>query len=225
MQAVLEQMVKKNILTSLHSGVTTLRSMGEVSYRDLANKARIEAGKYVGPRVLACGYGVTVHAGHTDGLMGIPCETPEQCRRVIADDAAHHADWIKIFVTGGVFDAEVKGEPGVVRMSYELATASCHEAHRLGYRVASPYGKYRRRAHRAESRRGYHRARSPYGPGDHRPVQSPSGGGHLHHFTGGRHREAARRADQNDGGQPVQRGGGHGSHHRKRKTGAGHDIP
>lgn len=137
MQAVLEQMVKKNILTSLHSGVTTLRSMGEVSYRDLANKARIEAGKYVGPRVLACGYGVTVHGGHTDGLMGIPCETPEQCRRVIADDAAHHADWIKIFVTGGVFDAEVKGEPGVVRMSYELAKASCDEAHRLGYRVAS----------------------------------------------------------------------------------------
>lgn len=137
MHAVLERIVKKNILTTLHSGVTTLRSVGEVSYCDLANKDKIEAGKYVGPRVLSCGYGVTVHGGHTDGLMGIPCETPEQCRKVIADDAAHHADWIKIFVTGGVFDAEVKGEPGVVRMNYELAKASCDEAHRLGYRVAS----------------------------------------------------------------------------------------
>ena len=137
MQMVLDRMVRKNILTTLHSGVTTLRSMGEVAYQDLANKEKIEAGKYIGPRVLACGYGVTVHGGHTDGLMGIPCETPQQCRKVIADDAAHHADWIKIFVTGGVFDAEVEGEPGVVRMDYELAKASCDEAHRLGYRVAS----------------------------------------------------------------------------------------
>lgn len=137
MQTVLGSVVKKNILTSLNAGITTIRSVGEVSYRDLANRDMINFGKYVGPRVLACGYGVTVHGGHTDGLMGIPCDTPEECIKVIQDNAAKGADWIKIFVTGGVFDATTKGEPGVVRMSYELAKASCDEAHRLGFKVAS----------------------------------------------------------------------------------------
>ncbi|WP_067536199.1 amidohydrolase family protein [Emergencia timonensis] len=137
MQTVLSSVVKKNILTSLNAGITTIRSVGEVSYRDLANRDMINIGKYVGPRVLACGYGVTVHGGHTDGLMGIPCETPEECVKVIRDNAAKGADWIKIFVTGGGFDAAVKGEPGVVRMPYELAKASCDEAHKLGFKVAS----------------------------------------------------------------------------------------
>ncbi len=137
MQKVLSSIVKKNILTSLHAGITTIRSVSEVSYQDLANRDMINIDKYVGPRVLACGYGVTVHGGHGDGLMGIPCETPEECVKVVQDNAARGADWIKIFVTGGVFDAEVKGEPGVVRMPYELAKASCDEAHRLGIKVAS----------------------------------------------------------------------------------------
>lgn len=137
MQAVLGTVVKKNLLTTLNAGITTVRSVGEVSYRDLDNRNKINSGQYVGPRLLACGYGVTVHGGHTDGLMGIPCDTQQECIKVIQDNAAKGADWIKIFVTGGVFDATVKGEPGVVRMSYELAKASCDEAHRLGYKVAS----------------------------------------------------------------------------------------
>ena len=40
-------------------------------------------------------------------------------------------------ITGGVLDAEKKGEPGVLRMAPELVKAACDEAHRLGLPVAA----------------------------------------------------------------------------------------
>ena len=40
-------------------------------------------------------------------------------------------------ITGGVLDAEKKGEPGVLRMAPELVRAACDEAHRLGLPVAA----------------------------------------------------------------------------------------
>ena len=40
-------------------------------------------------------------------------------------------------ITGGVLDAEHKGEPGVLRMQPELVKAACDEAHRLGLQVAA----------------------------------------------------------------------------------------
>lgn len=49
--------------------------------------------------------------------------------------AAHGADVIKLFVTGGVFDATKMGEPGVLRMSPQIAAAACSAAHKLGLPV------------------------------------------------------------------------------------------
>ncbi len=42
---------------------------------------------------------------------------------------------IKLFVTGGVFDATEVGEPGVLRMPVEVATAACKAAHDMGLPV------------------------------------------------------------------------------------------
>ena len=47
------------------------------------------------------------------------------------------ADLIKLMITGGVLDAEVPGEPGVLKMPPEYVKAACDEAHKLGYTVAA----------------------------------------------------------------------------------------
>ena len=48
---------------------------------------------------------------------------------------ARGADVIKLFVTGGVFDATEVGEPGVLRMPVEVAAAACEAAHEVGLPV------------------------------------------------------------------------------------------
>ena len=48
---------------------------------------------------------------------------------------AHGADVIKLFVTGGVFDATEVGEPGVLRMPVDVAEAACKAAHEVGLPV------------------------------------------------------------------------------------------
>ena len=53
------------------------------------------------------------------------------------DCFAHKCDLVKLFITGGVFDAEKEGEPGVLRMSPEIAAAAVDEAHKLGMHTAA----------------------------------------------------------------------------------------
>ena len=40
-------------------------------------------------------------------------------------------------ITGGVMDAEVVGEPGILRMPPEIVAAACDEAHKAGLMVAA----------------------------------------------------------------------------------------
>ena len=51
--------------------------------------------------------------------------------------AAEKPDLIKLMITGGVMDAEVVGEPGVLRMQPALVKAACDKAHALGMKVAA----------------------------------------------------------------------------------------
>ncbi len=133
----LQKQVKKSLLAQLHSGVTTVRSVGELYYTDLANRDQILAGAYVGPRLLVSGTGVSVPDGHMAGTMAAICTTPEQAVRAVNAAIEKKVDWIKIFVTGGVLDASDTGEPARLRMPLELARAACDAAHAKGMRVAA----------------------------------------------------------------------------------------
>ena len=134
-RAVLRRIVRGSAQQQLASGVTTVRGAGDPLYADIDVRNAIEAGKYVGPRIVAPGTGVTVPGGHGAGLFAQVAKTPEEAADQVRDIYAHGADVIKLFVTGGVFDAEKPGEPGVVRMSPEVAAASCRVAHELGMPV------------------------------------------------------------------------------------------
>lgn len=133
----LRRIIKKHAQQQLASGVTTVRSVGDPGFADVDVRDAINAGKYQGPRLLTSGVGVTVPNGHGAGLFVHIAKTPEQAREIVRDCFARKCDLVKLFITGGVFDAEKEGEPGVLRMSPEIAAAAVDEAHKFGMATAA----------------------------------------------------------------------------------------
>lgn len=130
-------MCKSSVVTQLMSGVTTVRTVGGVQNVDSMLRDDINAGKFVGPRVLAGNMAVSVPGGHMAGSLAYEAVTPEDAVKYVDIIARDKPDLIKLMITGGVLDAKVKGEPGVLRMAPELVKAACDEAHRLGLYVAA----------------------------------------------------------------------------------------
>lgn len=71
------------------------------------------------------------------GSLAYEANSPEEAAGFVRKIAQDRPDLIKLMITGGVLDAEKKGEPGVLRMAPELVKAACDEAHRLGLPVAA----------------------------------------------------------------------------------------
>ena len=136
-RAIVRHILKGSAQQQLASGVTTVRGAGDPLFADIAVRNAIDAGKYQGPRLVAPGTGVTVPGGHGAGLFAQVANTPDEAAQQVRDLYARGADVIKLFVTGGVFDATEVGEPGVLRMQPELVKAACGKAHSLGMIVAA----------------------------------------------------------------------------------------
>ena len=123
--------------TELMSGVTTIRTVGGLGSTDSDIRNAINKGRLTGPRMLVSNMAVSVPEGHMAGVLAYEAKTTEDCVRFVQKIAKDKPDLIKIMVTGGVLDAKVKGEPGVLKMEPELIRACCDEAHRLGFKVAA----------------------------------------------------------------------------------------
>lgn len=134
-RAIVRHILKGSAQQQLASGVTTVRGAGDPLFADIAVRDAIDSGKYPGPRIVAPGTGITVPGGHGAGLFAQIANTPKEAAEQVRDLFARGADVIKLFVTGGVFDATEVGEPGVLCMPPEIARAACAEAHRLGLPV------------------------------------------------------------------------------------------
>ena len=118
-RAIVRHILKGSAQQQLASGVTTVRGAGDPLFADIAVRNAIDAGKYQGPRLVAPGTGVTVPGGHGAGLFAQVANSPAEAAEQVRDLYARGADVIKLFVTGGVFDATEVGEPGVLRMPVE----------------------------------------------------------------------------------------------------------
>lgn len=123
--------------TELMSGVTTIRSVGGIQDFDSRLRDQINAGKAIGPRILAGNMAISVPGGHMAGSLAYEATSPKEAAAFVRKIAQDKPDLIKLMITGGVLDAEKKGEPGVLRMAPELVKAACDEAHRLGLPVAA----------------------------------------------------------------------------------------
>ncbi|MCI5774159.1 MAG: amidohydrolase family protein [Erysipelotrichaceae bacterium] len=134
---VLDRILVKNVQDALKSGVTTIRSVGDFFYRDVALRDRIKKGEISGPDLIVSGPAITVSGGHGDKTFAITGNTQEELIACVNQNVEQGVDLIKICITGGVMDAKVKGEPGEVKMSYEQAKWVCDAAHEKGMIVAS----------------------------------------------------------------------------------------
>ena len=134
---LVEIIYQKYANTALLSGVTTIRTVGGLEDYDSKLRDKIKQGKVQGPRILASNMAISVPGGHMAGSLAYEATTPEEAAAFVRKIAEDKPDLIKLMVTGGVLDAEHKGEPGVLRMQPELVKAACEEAHRLGLQVAA----------------------------------------------------------------------------------------
>ena len=123
--------------TELLSGVTTIRTVGGVADYDTRIRDLAAAGKILAPRVLASNMAVSVPGGHMAGSLAYEAHTAAEAAAFVEKIAQDKPDLIKLMITGGVLDAEVVGEPGVLRMPPALVKAACDKAHSLGMLVAA----------------------------------------------------------------------------------------
>ena len=123
--------------TELLSGVTTIRTVGGVADFDTIIRDAARRGEILSPRVVASNVAVSVPGGHMAGSLAYEARTPEEAAAFVEKIAAEKPDLIKLMITGGVMDAEVVGEPGVLRMQPALVKAACDKAHALGMQVAA----------------------------------------------------------------------------------------
>ncbi|MFE3318745.1 amidohydrolase family protein [Nocardia sp. NPDC059195] len=134
---IAKRRTRTNVETQLHSGVTTIRSLGDVAYEVAAVRDEITAGKCPGPRVLASGPLLAVSGGHGAPVIALVSDNPWDARKNVRINLRNGVDVIKIAATGGVTDARTIGEAGRPQMTEEEMTAICDEAHRAGLVVAA----------------------------------------------------------------------------------------
>jgi imidazolonepropionase-like amidohydrolase len=128
---------KANVLTQLHSGVTTLRSVGDVAYEVVEVADEIERGEYRGPRVLGSGPLLAITGGHGAPQIALTSDSPWEARRNARINVQRGVKAIKISATAGVTDARAIGYAGRPEMTEEEMAAICEEAHNAGIRVAA----------------------------------------------------------------------------------------
>ena len=123
--------------TELMSGVTTIRTVGGVLDYDTTIRDKILNNKIVGPRILASNMAVSVPDGHMAGSLAYEAKSAQEASDYVKLIAEDKPDLIKLMITGGVLDATVKGEPGVLKMPSEYVKAACDTAHLLNLKVAA----------------------------------------------------------------------------------------
>ncbi len=128
---------KANAINQLHSGVTTIRSVGDVRYEVMAVRDAIERGDYLGPTILPSGPLLPITDGHGAPQISLTSDTPAQARHNTLENLRRGAQTIKISATAGVTDAKEVGYAGRPEMSEQAMRAVCEEAHAVGVIVAA----------------------------------------------------------------------------------------
>ena len=92
----------KRALDALYSGVTTLRTVGEMHRVDIHLRKMINDRWVKGPRIVAGGKGLFVTSGHGSNLYEMGIDGPEELLKAARTELAFGADHLKIAITGGI---------------------------------------------------------------------------------------------------------------------------
>lgn len=122
-----------NLRRTLRSGVTTARIMGEERWLDVVFKEEIERGTVPGPRLLVATRPLTASNGHGRALSAF--DGSDEVRKGARENLHAGADFLKIFLTGGV--SSTRGGLNAPNYTREEVRAAVEEAGRRGTYVAA----------------------------------------------------------------------------------------
>jgi imidazolonepropionase-like amidohydrolase len=123
-----------NLRDMLDSGVTTARIMGEERWLDVTFKEQISKGNVAGPNLIVSTRPISQSNGHGRALSAF--DGPDEIRKGSRENLYAGAEFLKMFITGGV--SSTRGG-GLLKASYsaEEVRACVEEADRAGTYVAA----------------------------------------------------------------------------------------
>ena len=129
-------LARKGAMRTLESGVTTVRDLGADQYMDIAMRDLVNHGEMIGPRMFVVGYGLYItNTPYKPGLNlpagGIADGVPEVLR-VVRQQIAAGADWIKMYASTGTDDDVT----GFQTYNYDEIKAAVDTAHQFGKKIA-----------------------------------------------------------------------------------------
>lgn len=136
-RAMIRRLTRYNIRQQLLSGVTTVRTLGDIAYDSADLRDDIQDGTVTGPRILASGPLLSAPGGHGAPLIALECPDEESALANVHMLLDNRANAVKIAATGGVIDSQEADEAGRPQMSESLMRIICTEAHKAGVIVAA----------------------------------------------------------------------------------------
>jgi len=126
----------RNARLMLASGFTSAVSFGSTYSIDVALRGAINAGKIVGPRLLAAGRDLGATASNVDSGGGLSqiADGPWALRQAVRQQRKLGVDIVKIFIDGEAINSQ--NPPGELSFTDEEVNAIVDEAHRRKMRVA-----------------------------------------------------------------------------------------
>ncbi len=128
----------------LMAGITTLRTLGDRGYIDVALKKAIDSGMVEGPRLKVAGQALSMTGGHGDMWLapgikadgfGEIVDGEDEVRKAARYQLKMGADFVKLMATGGVMSEG--DEPGSPQFTVEEMKAAITEAHKAGKKAAA----------------------------------------------------------------------------------------
>lgn len=128
----------RRALDAFYSGITTLRTVGEMHRVDIYMRNAINRSLLAGPRVYAAGKGLGSYGGHGSEFGQIQARGPSDFGKKARRELEQGADHLKIFITGGI--AKKEEEFSELQMTYEEMKAVVTEAEVYGTYVTAHAG-------------------------------------------------------------------------------------
>ena len=136
MPAVTVYLAQENARKTLQAGVTTVRDLGSQDFTDMAMRDLINMGAMLGPRMFACGYGLTVPRAQRPGIPPVmgpaTADSPESVMKAVRNMVAAGADVIKMYGSVGGFDNVGTQQT----FTYEEMKAAVEISHTMGKKIA-----------------------------------------------------------------------------------------
>ena len=137
----------RNATRDLDAGFTTIRDAAARHYADIAVRDAINRGDFIGPRIWACGLGITSTTGHMDREKILPphlslpgpstvADNPDEARKAVRLNLRYDVDFIKFNATLTEHVRRYRGYCAP-EMTFETMKALIDESHWHGRTVTA----------------------------------------------------------------------------------------